>query len=233
MTQAGGSGLLFRFTGSVMLRGGRGAADSYCYVCVALTVSGHTGFALTHGCVLSPSTLLRLPAALYGAGPVFLCSSSFRVLHKSADSVGPVFCTFPIPSSSGSQELDWHTLPRCSAPSPLCGPSLSFRTHQSGACALCLFLELASSHNPPSGCWPSRISGSLWLETGGLFAVWKGVPSLGPSLPLSPPPCLWQGWADLQWASSSLELLSPFVLRTVSSVFRLVNFLSLSCYHTV
>ena len=30
---------------------------------------GHTGFVSTHGCVLSPSTLLRLPAALYGAGP--------------------------------------------------------------------------------------------------------------------------------------------------------------------
>ena len=26
--------------------------------------------------------------------------------------------------------------------------------------------------DPPSGCRPSRISGSLWLETGGLFAVW-------------------------------------------------------------
>ena len=32
--------------------------------------------------------------------------------------------------------------------------------------------------------------GSLWLEAGSLFAVWLGVPSLGPSLPLSPPPCL-------------------------------------------
>ena len=30
--------------------------------------SGHTGFAPAHGCVLSPSALLRLPAALYGAG---------------------------------------------------------------------------------------------------------------------------------------------------------------------
>ena len=31
--------------------------------------SSHTGFALAHGCVFSPSTLLRLPDALYGAGP--------------------------------------------------------------------------------------------------------------------------------------------------------------------
>ena len=31
--------------------------------------------------------------------------------------------------------------------------------------------ELVSRFNPPHGCQPSRISGSLWLETGGLFAV--------------------------------------------------------------
>ena len=31
--------------------------------------SGHTGFAPTHGCVISPFTLLRLQAAPYGAGP--------------------------------------------------------------------------------------------------------------------------------------------------------------------
>ena len=58
-------------------------------------------------------------------------------------------------------------------------------------CTACVYLwELASSHDPPGGCPPSRISGSLWLEPGGLFAVWERMPSLGPSLPLSPPPCL-------------------------------------------
>ena len=53
---------------------------------------------------------------------------------------------------------------------------------------------------------------------------------LGPSLPLSPTPasCLWQGWASPQPASSSLELFSPFVLRTVSGVYGQVNFLSLA-----
>ena len=71
------------------------------------------------------------------------------------------------------------------------------------------------------------------METGGLFAVWEGMPSLGPSLPVSPPPAsylLW-GWAGLPQASSSLEFLSPFVLGTASSVFQPVNFLS--CYPTV
>ena len=55
----------------------------------------------------------------------------------------------------------------------------------------------------------------------GLFAGWEGVASLGLSLPLSPPPA-----SDLQqgWGGSSLEFPSPFVSRTVGSVFRPVNY---------
>ena len=51
-------------------------------------------------------------------------------------------CVLCLPqlSSSGSQELDGHSLPRCGAPSPLHGPSLSFHSCQSDACGLCLFL---------------------------------------------------------------------------------------------
>ena len=50
---------------------------------------------------------------------------------------------------------------------------------------------------------------------------WDGVASLGLSLPLSPPPasCLQRGWGG-----SSLEFLSPFVLRTACGVSRPVNF---------
>ena len=101
--------------------------------------SGHTGFAPAQRCVLSSSTLLRLPDVLYGVGLPLPCGSSFQVFHKSADSVGPVFHAFPSPSSSGSQELDKRTLPGCGAPSHLCGPSLSFHGYQLGVCALCLF----------------------------------------------------------------------------------------------
>ena len=97
--------------------------------------------------------------------------SGFRVLHRSADSVGPVFCAFPCPSSSGSQELDGCTLLGCSVPYPLRGPSISFPAHRSSAPCVCS-RELASSRHPPGRCQPSRISGSLWLETGSLFAVW-------------------------------------------------------------
>ena len=115
--------------------------------------SGHTGFAPAHGCVLSPSTLLRLPAALQAAGgPCIACSSSFRVLHKSADSVGPVFCAFPGRSSSGSQELDGRTLPGAARLLPSRVPT-SVSTHASRVCAPCVCSqELNSSHDPPGGC---------------------------------------------------------------------------------
>ena len=109
-----------------------------------LQCSGHNGFAPAHGCVLSPSTLLRLQAALQGAGPELhalsglSCSdSSFRVLHKDTDSVGPAFCAFPGQSSSGIQELDKCTLPRCGAHYPLRRLSLSFRVHWSGVPCVC------------------------------------------------------------------------------------------------
>ena len=104
-----------------------------------------------------------------------------------------------------------------------------------GAPAACVCSQkLASSLNPPgSRCRPSRISGSLWIETGGLFAVWEGMPIWGRVCPFPLPAAsyLWRGWAHPPQASSSLEFLSPFVLRTAGSVFRPVNFLS--CYPAV
>ena len=101
LTLAGGGGLLFRFASSVALRGGRGAA--------------------------SPVYTAQAPGCSIWSVPCVVCISSFRVLHKSTDSVAPACCAFPGQSSSGSQELDRHTFPQCSAPSPLRGPSLSFR----------------------------------------------------------------------------------------------------------
>ena len=44
----------------------------------------------------------------------------------------------------------------------------------------------------------------------GLFAGWVGVASLGLSFPLAPPPASYLQWG---WGGSSLEFLSPFVLR--------------------
>ena len=63
--------------------------------------------------------------------------SGFWVLHKGADLVGPAFYAFPVRSSSGSQELEEHTLPRCSMTSP--SPSPPQFPGTLVRCALCLF----------------------------------------------------------------------------------------------
>ena len=96
--------------------------------------------------------------------------SGFWVLYKDTDSVGPEFCAFPCPSSSGSQELDKHTLPGHSAPYPLRGPSLSSWVRWFSVPCVPSG-KLISGCDPPGRCQPSRISGSLWLETGSVFAV--------------------------------------------------------------
>ena len=161
LTQAGGGGLLLRFACSVVLRGGRGAADK-CHwrVWGALAV-----FRPLWACPGSQRVCYtaQAPGCSIGSKPWVACCSSFRVLHKSPDSVRP--------SSSGSQELDERTLPGCGAPYPLRGSSLSFCALWSGAPYVCSG-ELVSSHDPPGNCQPSRISGSLWLETGSSFPVW-------------------------------------------------------------
>ena len=104
--------------------------------------------------------------------------------------------------------------PRCGAPSPLRSPSLSFCAcgRRSGAPCVCSE-ELVSSRDPPGGCQPSRISGSLWLEpvcslVGDVVSGAEFAPFPSPL-----PPASGREWACPQPASSSLELLSPsFVL---------------------
>ena len=103
-----------------------------------------------HCCPLYVAQAPRCSSSIW-SGPCVACSSSFRVLHKSADSVAPAFCAFPGPSSSGSQELEGCTLPGCGAPSPLRAPSLSFRPRWLGACAQCLAATLpADVYHPES-----------------------------------------------------------------------------------
>ena len=182
--------------------------------------SGHTGFAPAGGrCVCFPclhcsgSRLLSREQALCCVDFPGLSrsDSGFQVFHRSTDSVGPAFCAFPCRSSSGSQELDEHTLPRFRAPYPLRGPSLSF-------CAPCVSPgDLSSSCDPPGGCRPSRISRKSLVRS------WKPVCSLiGDAVPgakfapfSSPlPPASSGGWASLKPASSSLVFAQPLVLGT-------------------
>ena len=163
---------MFRFTSSVLLRGGRGTADrDHWPVWGALTVfRPHWVCPRSRVCAF-PVYTIQAPGCSIGSGPCIECGSSFQVLHKSADSIGPVFCAFPGLSSSGSQELDECTLPGCGVTYPFGGPSLSFHPPLLGVPCVCSG-ELVSSHDPPSRCHPFRISGSLWLLTGSLFAVW-------------------------------------------------------------
>ena len=76
---------------------------------------------------------------------------------------------------------------------------------------------------PPSTASASRRSGLRKSSdrNRGRFARWEGVASLGLSFPLAPPPA---SYLQRGWGGSSLEFLSPFVLRTVGGVFRPVNF---------
>ena len=165
---------MFRFACSVALRQGRGAADRY-HWCVwggeHSQCSRHAGFAPAHGCVLSPSTLLRLPAALYGAGLALRAVPVFRYSTKALTWLVLRFVPSPAQVAQAARSL-------MGALSPgvvhliLSVVPASVSMQPSWVHAPCVYSqELASSRDPPSGCRPSRISGSLWLETGALFAV--------------------------------------------------------------
>ena len=112
LAQAGRGGLLFRFAGSVVLWGGRGAADK-CHwrVWGALPVFRPHWVCPWSWVWALPVYTAQAPGCSIGSGPCVACGSSFWVLHKSADSIGHAFCAFPCPSSSGRQELDGHLLP--------------------------------------------------------------------------------------------------------------------------
>ena len=161
-----------RFASSVVLRGGRGTADK-CHwrVWGALAVFPPHWVCPHSWCVCFPRLHCSGSRLLYRERALHCVQFQFSdIPQKHRLGWAWVLC-LPRQSSSGSQELDQHTIPGCGAPSPLRGPSLSFHTGQSGVPCVSAG-ELVSSCDPPSRCQPSIISGSLWLETGSLFAAW-------------------------------------------------------------
>ena len=98
LTQAGGDGLLFRFACSVCCREGGALQRSVTGAC-----SGHAGFAPLTARVLSSSTLLRLPAALYGAGPELRAVPVFGSSSKAQTQLGLRF----VPSPTGAAQAAW------------------------------------------------------------------------------------------------------------------------------
>ena len=123
LTLAGRGGLLFRFAGSVLLQGGRGAADRHRCVWTALTVIRPHWVCPVQGCLCFPrlhcsgSRLLYMERALRCVRFQFLGTPQKRGFGCTC-----VLC-LPGPERSGSQELDGRTLPGCGAPSPLLGPA--------------------------------------------------------------------------------------------------------------
>ena len=122
--------------------------------------------------------------------------------------------TFSLRGERLGQPEAWAHFPRMRRAFSLRGE----RPGQPEVCAPCLF--------PPRPQRALRLGLRKSLDRNrGLFAGWEGVASLGLSLPLSPPPA---SFLQRGWGSSSLEFLSPLVLRTAGGVFRPVNFSLLS-----
>ena len=165
LTQVGRGGLLFRFASSVLLQGRRDPADRYCCVWVALTVfRPHCVCPRSRVYVLSMSILLRLLAALYGACPALYVVLVFVYSTKEWTWLRLRSVPSPSRAAQAARSLMGTLSPGVVHLLPPAVPAC-FHPRQSGACALCLAAT-------QGGCQPSRISGSLWLETGGLFAVW-------------------------------------------------------------
>ena len=139
LTQAGGGGLLFRFACSALVRGGRGAADN-CHwpVWGALAVFWPHWVCPRSWVCAFPVYTAQAPGCSIGSRPCVAFGSSFRVLHKSADSVGPAFCAFPGWAAQAARSLTGALSPGAMCLIPSTGPA-SVSESQSGACALCLF----------------------------------------------------------------------------------------------
>ena len=107
--------------------------------------------------------------------------------------LGLRFVLFPGPSSSGDQVLGEYTLSRwVSASYHLRGPSCSVSLISSRAPSQVFCVSPPESYLWPRPYWWMSTVQHLWkswLATGSLFAVWYGVPSLGPRLPFSGSGC--------------------------------------------
>ena len=141
---------MFRFTRSVLLRGGKGAAGRYRCVWVVLTMFCPHWVCPTHRCVLSPSTLLRLPAALYGAGPALCAVPALGYSTKTwtwlrlrfvpslpEDLVAPAFCAFPAQAAQAARSLTHALSPGAVRLLSSAAPA-SVSTCAGGVCAPCV-----------------------------------------------------------------------------------------------
>ena len=165
LTQAGGGGLLFRFASSVQsgCREG-GALHTDIAVCGWLSpCSGHTGFAPFRGVCAFPSTLLQLPAALYGAGPALSAVPVFRSSTKARIRLRLRVVSYPASAVQAARGLRALSLvrsafsllgeqlrqPEACAPSPRCGAPFPSAASGSGSQKLGRPLPSAARLFPP------------------------------------------------------------------------------------
>ena len=131
-----------------------------------------------------------------------LCmGSTRRVLTRQPEVCVPshrVRRAFSLRSKRLGQPEAWRTLPWCGAPFPSAAPARS-----------------------PAG----RVSVSLQIGTGACLQCGRGWLLWGRVCPFPLPAA---SYLQRGWGGSSLEFLSPFILRNVGSVFWPVNFSSLS-----
>ena len=149
LTQASGGGLLLRFACSVVRRGGRGTADK-CHwrVWGALAVFRPHWACPSRVCA-SLSTLLRLQAALQGAGPAWRAVPVFRYSTKAQIRLG--LCFVPSPPEQLRPPGAWRVYSprvRCAFSPPWSQPQFP---RQSGAPCVSSG-ELISGCDPPCGC---------------------------------------------------------------------------------
>ena len=114
----GGGDLLLRFASSVQSCCGEGGTlQTDTAVCGEHSpCSGHTGFAPLTGVCAFLSTLLRLPAALYGAGPALSVVPVFGSSTKARIRLRLRVVSSP-PERPGQPEA-WAASPGCGAPFP-------------------------------------------------------------------------------------------------------------------
>ena len=180
-------GLLIQFSPAT----GRAGRCSQIPLCVGSThrVLATLGLYLYRGVCAFPVYTAQAPCCSIWSGPCVECSSSFRVLHKSADSVAPACCVFPASAVHAARGLP-ALFPGARAFS-LC----SEWPRQPDAWVHSPRMRRAFSLRGPSARHQSGQRKSLDRNRG-LFAGWEGVASLGLSLPLAPPTAsyLQRGW---------------------------------------
>ena len=183
---------MFRFTCSVALQGGRGAADKYHRpVWAALAVFRPHWVCPAHGMC---ATLLRLPAALWGAGPALRVIPVFGYSTKVRTWLGLHFVPSPARAAQAARSLKSTLCPGAERLIPSAIPaSVSARSgwvhlvSVLGSWPLAAALPADVHHPESQKVFGSKLEACLQFGRG--CRLWGRVCPF----PLPPASCLWRG----------------------------------------